>query len=46
MTPKGAEVRAVGLPSEAMVQEHNEGSEAPKVILKVDGGQLTCPKTS
>jgi len=37
---------AVGLPSEAVVQEPNAGSEAPKAILKVDGGQLTCPETS
>ncbi len=38
--------RAVGLPSEAMVQEPDAGADAPKVILKVDGSQLTCPTTS
>lgn len=37
--------RAVGLPSEAMVQEPDEGAKA-KVILKVDGSQLGYPATS
>ncbi len=37
---------AVGLLTEAMVQEPDAGAEAPKVILKVDGSQLTCPAAS